>query len=160
MSKQTLISGALGLIAGLLIMNVAAFNTQNETLMMEDQSRYDFETTVEKLEESVAEAGWSIINTHNMQRMIAQHGHDVDEIKIFELCSAKYSAQILEHDHERIISPLMPCRLAIYNKSNGNTYITRMDNQAIAEQHGGIIEEVMTEVTVEVEKMIDDLLVN
>ncbi len=154
MSRQTIISSILSLITGLLLMGIATFNSQDKILMMEDASKYNFETTVEQFEQAVDEAGWSIINTHDMQQMILRHGHEVNSVKIFEVCSARYSAELLKLDDERIISPLMPCRVAIYEKSDGNTYIARMDNEEFARPFGGVIEEVMTTATRDVEEII------
>ncbi len=123
-------------------------------MMLEDETKYDFETTVQVFEDKVNEAGWSILVTHDMQETLKGHGHDVKSVKIFELCSSKYSAEILKLDDERIVSPLMPCRVAIYEKSNGKTYIARMDSELLARPFGGVINEVMQQAASEIEDVI------
>lgn len=123
-------------------------------MMLEDETKYDFETTVQVFEDKVNEAGWSILITHDMQETLKGHGHDVKSVKIFELCSSKYSAEILKLDDERIVSPLMPCRVAIYEKSNGKTYIARMDSELLARPFGGVINEVMQQAASEIEDVI------
>ncbi len=85
--------------------------------MLEDESKYDFETTISNFEEEVNSAGWKISMVHDMQETLKGFGHDVREIKVYELCSSKYSAEILKLDYERIVSPpMMPCRVSIYTK--------------------------------------------
>lgn len=123
-------------------------------MMLEDETKYDFETTVQVFEDKVNEAGWSILITHDMQETLKGHGHDVKSVKIFELCSSKYSAEILKLDDERIVSPLMPCRVANYEKSNGKTYIARMDSELLARPFGGVINEVMQQAASEIEDVI------
>ncbi|MCH8557256.1 MAG: DUF302 domain-containing protein [Balneolia bacterium] len=130
----------------------------SDNMMLEDRSSHSFDQTVESFEQKVAEAGWSIITVHNMSATLNQHGHDVNEVKVFELCSARYSVEILKLDDERIISALMPCRVAIYKKSDGYTYISRMDNEAFARPFGGVIHEVMTQAAGDIEEIIAEVI--
>jgi len=60
-----------------------------------------------------------------MKSTLANFGHDILKVKIIEVCSAKYSAAILKLDDECIVSPLIQCRIAIYKKSDGKTYIAK-----------------------------------
>ncbi len=159
MKKETIIASISGLVAGLIIMAVVGFYSLPGLMMLEDQSRYDdFDTTVKQFEQKVKEAGWSILIVHDMQETLLDHGHDVKSVKIFELCSARYSAEILKLDDERIVSPLMPCRIAIYEKTDGNTYISRMDSELLARPFGGIIKDVMQVAAVEIENVIHQLI--
>ena len=98
------------------------------------------------LEEEVKAAGWSIVGYQDMQEVL--------EIRIFELCSSRYSAVILAKDGERIGSPLMPCRVSIYKKSNGKTCITCLNLLLLARPLGGLIHEVMQQAGSETEEMI------
>lgn len=127
-------------------------------MMLEDVSSHSFDETVEAFEQKVAEAGWSIITVHDMSATLNRHGHDVASVKVFELCSARYSVEILKHDDERIISALMPCRVSIYKKSDGRTYISRMDNEAFARPFGGVIHEVMTQAAADIEEIIAEVI--
>lgn len=156
--KTNIISGIIGLIAGALLMGFIGFYSLPGMMMLEDETQYDFETTVEVFEQKVDEAGWSVLKTHDMQETLAGHGHDVLSVKIFELCSAKYSADILALDDERIVSPLMPCRVAIYEKSDGSTYIARMDSELLARPFGGVINEVMQKAASEIEVVIAEVI--
>jgi uncharacterized protein (DUF302 family) len=46
------------------------------------------------------------------------------------------------------------CRIAIYEKSNGKTYITRMDSELMAKPFGGVINDVMQKAASEIEDVI------
>ncbi len=159
MNKQVAIAGIGGLVAGFIVMAIVGFYSLPGMMMLEDQSRYDdFETTVEQFEQKVRDAGWSILTVHDMQETLRGHGHDVKSVKIFELCSARYSAEILKLDDERIVSPIMPCRIAIYEKNDGNTYISRMDSELLARPFGGVIKDVMQVAAVEIENVIQQVI--
>ncbi len=137
-----------------------SFGLIADSMMLEDQSKYDFEETVERFKEEVDNAGWGILNYHDMQAVKEGHGFEVREVKVFDLCSAEYSAEILELDDERIVTPLMPCRVSIYKKSNGNTYIGRMNSPLMARFFGGTINDVMQVASAETEEIIDQLIVD
>jgi len=152
--KTNLLTAVAALLTGAVIMGFVGFYSLPGLMMLEDETKYDFETTVQVFEDKVNEAGWSILTTHDMQETLKGHGHDVMSVKIFELCSSKYSAEILKLDDERIVSPLMPCRVAIYEKSNGKTYIARMDSELLAKPFGGVINDVMQRAASEIEEVI------
>lgn len=151
---KSIITAGAGLGIGVVITAIIGFYSLPGMMLMEDESQYDFETTLEVFEQAVSDAGWSILTVHDMQKTLQTHGHDVRAVQIFELCSSKYSAEILKLDDERIVAPLMPCRVAIYEKSDGKTYITRMDSQLMAKPFGGIITEVMDQAASEIEDVI------
>ena len=158
MKKTKVITGIVGLIVGIILTRIIGFYSLPGLMMLEDETKYDFEITVQVFEEKVNEAGWSILVTHDMQEALQGHGHDVLSVKIFELCSARYSAEVLTLDDERTVSPLMPCRVAIYEKSNGKTYITRMDSELMAKPFGGVINEVMQQAASEIEDVIAEVI--
>ncbi len=157
-TKIALLTGAISVFAGVLITLLIMWFSAPSMMMLEDESNYDFDTTIELFEEALDEGGWSVLTVHDMQAILEGHGHDVDRIKIYELCSSEYSAEILKLDDERIVSPLMPCRVSIYEKSDGNTYIARMNSTLMARPFGGVINDVMQVAADETEVIIDTLI--
>lgn len=149
---------AIGLVAGALCMALVIINQAPKLMIVEDVSRYDFATTVEKFEQAVKEAGWSIPKVHDMQATLEGFGHEIGNVTIFELCSSKYSAVILADDDAKIVAPMMPCRVAMYTKGDGKTYIARMNSALVAKLYGGIIDEVMEKAYLETEAIVKPLM--
>ena len=135
-----------------------SFGLIADLMMLEDQSLYGFDETVERFREEIDAAGWGILNYHDMQEVKAGHGYDVMNVKVFDLCSAEYSYNILRLDDERIVSPMMPCRISIYEKSDGNTYIARMNSPLVARFFGGEINETMQIAAAETEEVVEKLI--
>jgi uncharacterized protein (DUF302 family) len=158
MNLKAIVIGIGGFFAGLVFVAVLGFYSLPGMMLMEDESRYGFDETVEVFKAKVDEAGWSVLQVHDMKSILSRHGHDVDNVQIFELCSSKYSAEILNRDDERIVAPLMPCRVAIYEKSSGKTYITRMDSKLMARPFGGVVNDVMQKAAIETEEIIAQLI--
>ena len=127
-------------------------------MFLETLSPFDFGSTVELLSKEIENKSWKISNVYDLQKTLNQHGKDVLPVKVFSLCHPNHSSRILEKDSERIISSMMPCRVSIYEKADGKTYISRMNSSMIAAGFGGIAEEVMTESANEVEEIIEHIL--
>ena len=158
MNRKIVFSASIAFVAGILLTGVVLWSSAPSIMMLEDESPYDFETTVRVFEGEVAAGGWSVLQVHDMQEILAGHGHDVAAVRIYELCSSQYSAEILALDDERIVSPLMPCRVSVYEKSDGSVYIARMNSDLMARPFGGVISEIMQVAAVETEVVIDAVL--
>lgn len=158
LTRQSLVVALVAVLIGAILTGVTIFYSAPDMMMLEDESKYDFDKTVEVFEKEVVDAGWKIAGLHDMKEILAKFDHDVINIKIFELCSSKYSALILKEDDERIVSPLMPCRVAIYEKSDGKTYITRMNSSLMAAPFGGLIKDVMDLAASETEVILEKVI--
>ena len=112
-------------------------------MFFESKSNSGFDDTVEKLTEYIAEGGWRLQHVHNLQQTMTNNGFSVLPAKVFELCFPEYAYKLLSADELRIYSNMMPCRIAVYDKEDGNTYVSRMNTAMLAGQIGGTVEEVM-----------------
>ena len=115
-----------------------------EQMFFESKSKYGFEETVEKLSEIILESGWKVTHTHDLQETMKKNGLDVAPVKVIELCNPKYAYRLLSDDELRIYSNMMPCRLSVYEKADGKTYVSRMNSAMLASQIGGVVQEVMS----------------
>ena len=158
MYKKSIAIGAVALVVGVVLTLVIGYYSMPGVMMLEDESPYPFDETVQRFEQEVDQAGWSVMVTHDMQEILERHGHEVAAVKIFELCSSRYSAEVLAEDDARIISPMMPCRVSIYETTDGATYISRMNSQLMAKPFGGVIARVMDTAAVETEEIIETVL--
>jgi len=130
----------------------------NKAMFLENESKYNFAETVEKLTFEIEKNTWKLSAVHDLQDTLKKFGAEVLAIKVFALCHPKHSSRILSRDDERIISSLMPCRISVYEKSDGKTYISRMNTGMLAKSIGGITEEVMGDSTRDVEVILSTLV--
>lgn len=112
-------------------------------MFFESKSKYGFDETVSKLSEVIVQCGWKVIHTHDLQETMKKNGFDVIPVKVLELCKPQYAHRLLSTDDLRIFSNLMPCRISVYEKADGKTYVSRMNSGLFAAQIGGVVEEVM-----------------
>ena len=104
---------------------------QNQ-FIIEEASLYDFNTTVEKLVAEAQLRGWNVPFVHDMQQSLAKSGKSINPVKVLEICKPEYSGKMLELNDERIISVMMPCRISIYEKEDGKTYIALVNAGVMA----------------------------
>ncbi|MDP3451758.1 MAG: DUF302 domain-containing protein [Bacteroidales bacterium] len=127
-------------------------------MFVENYSRYDFNTTVKLLEDAVIAAGWSVLHRHNLNDILRNKGFEVLPVSVIEVCKSSLSVKILERDSERRFSSLMPCRISIYETSDGRVKISRLDAGKLAGVEGGVAGEVMGVAFDEMESIIAPLL--
>lgn len=121
-------------------------------------SPMSFPDTVEAFEREAAEAGWSILHRNNMAGVLSERGFTIDPVLILDVCSGRYSAQILEEDAFRPVSAFMPCRVSIYQDSEGDVFISRMNVPAFLPMMPEGIAEVMEQSSNEIEAIIERTL--
>jgi uncharacterized protein (DUF302 family) len=141
------------LISGIM---ASAQNMKNDNppVMIEDLSRYDFNETVEILSKTVAEKGWKVTFTHDLQETLKKNDKEVLPVKVMEICNPLLAYQILSKDELRDVSPMLPCRISVYEKSDGKTYLSRMNAPAFAGMIGGDAAKTITQAFNEAEAFI------
>jgi uncharacterized protein (DUF302 family) len=128
-------------------------------MFYENQSRYGFDETVERIKVEVEKRTWKVTATHDLQQTMKTFGKEVLPVKVLAVCHPKHSSKILELDNERIVSCMMPCRISVYEKSDGKTYVSRINPGPMAKAFGGTVEQVMTESANEIEEIIGGIII-
>jgi uncharacterized protein (DUF302 family) len=156
--KKNILFVAAGLLTGLLVAVVFIFTTAESIMLSEKQSKYSFERSVELFEETALANGWKIPAVHDMQKTMQNFGKDVLQAKVFELCHPVHAYEILSRDKEKIVLSMLPCRVAIYEKSDGKTYVSYMNTGLMGKMMSGVIPKVMKEASHESEMIIAPLI--
>jgi len=120
---------------------------KSNQLVIEQKSKFDFVKTVDLL---IAEAGrreWNVPAVHDLQQSLAKSGKTVKPVKVIEICKPRYSGQMLELNDERIISVMMPCRISVYEKEDGKTYVGLINAGDLATGLQATIARVMKEAS-------------
>lgn len=148
----------IGLIAGAAIALLIVFYASPSLMFREDSYDKDFDTTVAKLEEAVLAKGWKIPAVHDLQATMKKFDKEVRSVKVFEICHPEHSYKILNQSDERIVSNMMPCRIAVYEKEDGSVWISRMNSGFLAKPMTSIIRSTMSDAAKDVEEVIARVL--
>lgn len=157
MSRSNILFVIGGIVAGILLTSLLAYKAAPGMMLREAESKYNFEQSVQVFEETAKEMGWKIPTVHDMQKTMQVNGYEVASMKVFELCHPEHAYEILNKDQERIVSNMMPCRVSIYEKSDGKTYISWMNTAMMGNMMGGVVADVMSVASADSEKMIESI---
>ncbi len=111
--------------------------------ILERQSKHGFNSTVELLCSEAERTGWKIPAVHDLQQSLLKSGKTVKPVKVIEICKPEYSGKMLELNDERVMSVLMPCRISVYVKDDGNTYVALINTANMIEGLPPVIAGVM-----------------
>ena len=151
--KISLIFASLLLVSGLIVTAQNASNS-NTSVMIENQSRFGFTETIDKLSKNILEKGWKITITHDLQETLKKNSKEVLPVKVIELCNPGLAFRILSKDELRNVSPMLPCRISVYEKSDGITYISRLNAPAFAGMIGGDASKTIVQAFNETEEFV------
>jgi uncharacterized protein (DUF302 family) len=111
--------------------------------VIEKPSRFDFDNTVKLLIAEAERREWKVPAVHDLQQSLAKSGKKVKSVKVIELCKPEYSGQMLELNDERIMSVMMPCRISVYTKDDGKTYVALLNGSEMVAGQPGKIAKIM-----------------
>lgn len=112
-------------------------------LVIEHSSKFGFGKTVDLLVAEAERREWKVPAIHDLQQSLAKSGKAVRPVKVIEICKPQYSGQMLELNDERIISVMMPCRISVYEKNDGLTYVSLINAGEMASSLPAKIASVM-----------------
>lgn len=132
-----------GIIIGFALFAVIAKTAAPNMMLKERPSPLGYQETVQKIENAVTKGGWVISRKMDMQKSLAKHGKGVPPVTLLKICEPNYAAEILNDDESMYVSLMMPCTIAVYQKSNGKTYVGTMNAGLMGRIFGGTVADVM-----------------
>jgi uncharacterized protein (DUF302 family) len=128
------------------------------SVILESESRFGFEETIARITRKAELNGWRIPTVHDLQETLKKSDIHVGEVRVVELCKPQYSGTLMKEDSTRFVSSLMPCRISIYTKTNGKTYVSRINTAMVSMFMPGTIGQVMGQAGGETEEIISEIL--
>jgi uncharacterized protein (DUF302 family) len=155
-AKALAVVAMLGLLP--LRAGATAETVAQPTMFVENVAGKDLDRAVKAFEEEVKAAKWNVLHVHSMDQILATKGYDLRPVRIFEVCSGKYSAKILQNDADRYVSSLIPCRVAIYQRADGEVVISRMNTPMMSRMLTPSVAEVVAASGGDMEAIIERAL--
>jgi uncharacterized protein (DUF302 family) len=149
----------IGMLAGMGLLGVVAYNMAAGIMITQDVSSLGFDETVTAIQENAKTAGWKVPAVHPISESVAKVGFDVNRLTVVELCKAELAGRILKDSEDWSVTPMMPCRAAVYEKSNGEVVIARMNSGLMSRFFGSTVARVMGIAAAENEEMFREILV-
>lgn len=127
---------------------------KEEQSIIEKESLFGFHETVELLTAAATAREWGNPATHDLQMTLAKSGKSVRPVTVIEICKPTYSGMMLERSDERIISVMMPCRISVYEKDNGKTYVATVNAKIFDSGQVEVVRDTMLEAAREIDEIV------
>ena len=144
----------LSLVEALIISSCS----MSKMMFLEDESKYEFNKTAVELKLVLEKNGWQVTEKRDMKEHYAQFGYETRDIVTFEICKPKGAVDILTEDKYTRMVPFMPMRVAIYKKSDGKIYISRLKLKMMGKMNTGVVKRVMKVGAIDLEKAVKELI--
>jgi uncharacterized protein (DUF302 family) len=135
-------------VGGVAFTGILAWNAMGGLMFNERVSPFGVEETVARIQHNIQANpnGWALSGLRNPARAVQQDGGNALPVLMVEACSTKYSKPILNEDSVRFLSILMPCKISVYKKNDGKTYIATMNAGLMGKMFGPLVGDVMSKV--------------
>jgi uncharacterized protein (DUF302 family) len=147
-----------GFITGIIVFIFIMILLVPKIMFLINESKLDFDETVKKVVEQTAENKWSMPYQYDLQATMKKNGYDVLPVTVFSICQPQHASKILSSNEERFVSALMPCRIAIYKKEDGKTYVSRLNAGLISKLLSKKVRKIMGDVAVESEIILEPVI--
>lgn len=147
-----------GLILGIAATLIFLLIFLSKTMFIVDESRLGFEETVAKISENIPVNKWSMPYRYDLQETMKKNGYDVLPVTVFSMCQPGHASKILSSKNHRFVSALMPCRVSVFTKEDGKTYISRLNAGLFSKLMGPQVRGTMSQVFAESELILEPII--
>lgn len=134
----------VGIVLGALLLGIPLLKALPKLMLKERKSPHGHDKTVQLIEEAVAAGGWNVSAAMDLQKSLAKHDRQVARVTVLKICAPGHAEKILKDDDAMFVSVLMPCSIAVYDKTDGQTYVSTMNSGLMGRMFGGTVAEVMS----------------
>jgi uncharacterized protein (DUF302 family) len=131
--------------------------TADLKMLIERESPLGFEQTLERIEANARDLGWKVPQKWKVdfQRNFKKiTDTDIGPSRVLKMCEPFAAAKLLVKDEYKQLAAMMPCTIAVYEKSDGKTYIAMMNLDAMAQMYGGDVKDMAAELAPQMEQML------
>ena len=144
-------------LAGVVSTQVLAEENAMPPMLLEYPSPLGFEETLVKLEKNAKALGWKVPKKwkvdfqKNLKRVT---GKDIGKNRVLKMCAPDAAVPLLMQDKYKMLTALMPCTIAVYEKSDGKTYVALMNLKVMGQMYGPDVAKMADELAPEMEQML------
>jgi uncharacterized protein (DUF302 family) len=151
-----IVFAVFGLLIGIIFTGIAINLSAGRMMIKEMKSPYDYEKTVETIVNRVnSMPEWHIVTVYDMNKEVIENGgKPIGKYTVIKYCSGKYASEMLMDDDRKPLGAMMPKAFAVYEKSDGQVYMSTANGAVMGKLFGGETETIIERVSLEVEEIL------
>lgn len=134
----------LGVLVGAVGVGGWILSQGGDLVVHEVESPVGLEQTVNRIKAAAEKEGWVVKSVMALDESVRKNGGGVVlPVRVINVCHGKHAGRILAQDEARKVSVMMPCRLSVYTKQNGKTYISSFNAGVVGRLFPAVVADVM-----------------
>jgi len=140
----------------MLLMGITFWIMMPKMMLTTYKSKFTYEETIKKLTIAIdLKDDWKVTKEFDFQKNIIDAGYDkIKRVGSFALCNPKYASMILTEEQNRKVTSIMPLKLGVFEKKNGQIYVSELNIGLMGMMFGGTIAKVMSVAGKDVKEII------
>jgi uncharacterized protein (DUF302 family) len=160
--KKLLKALAIGLVASIAVIQMAYAGEAEQQaampqMLLERESPLGFEETLARIEASAKELGWKVPKKWKVDfrgNMKRATGKDIGPNRVLKMCEPNAAVELLLQDRYKMLTAMMPCTIAVYEKSDGKTYVSMMNLELMGKMYGGDVATMAVKLAPQMDQML------
>jgi uncharacterized protein (DUF302 family) len=151
-----LVFTVFGFLAGIIFTGIGLNLSAGRMMLKEMKSPYDFDKTIITIVERInQQPGWHVVAVIDQNLEVQKHGaRAIGNFKIIQYCNGSYASQMLSADERKIMGAMLPKNLAVYEKTDGQVFVSTANGAVMGKLFGGETETIIEKVSLEVENIL------
>ena len=122
-----------GILWGITLTFIAGVCYLRHNLIQEIPLEDNFAQAANKVGPTAQKYGWQVsYNDCGLPRLVEDH-----PVEVYRFCKSRYAYELLQNEEDRKIACILPCSISIYRKSDGVTYLSKLNMPLITQLLGG-----------------------
>ena len=147
-----------GMIVGLLIALVAVWLMIPRLMILEKISPLGYKETVKLVKSNIEDGGWKVSSVMPLDIKFAKYGQTIPRTTLIKFCKPQYATEVLNAPSSQKLAVMMPCTIAVYEKTDGKTYLASMNMKLMGKMFGGKVAKIMGGSVAEEEEAFTDFM--
>lgn len=126
-------------------------------MLIEVPSPLGFEATLDRLEANAKELDWKVPEKWKVdfqKNLMKVTDTDIGPNRVIKMCEPFAAVKLLLKDEYKMLTAMMPCTIAVYEKSDGKTYVAMMNLEAMGQMYGGDVLKMTNELAPQMAQML------
>lgn len=130
-----------------------------QAMMLEKQSKMNFNDTVDALKKAAEARGWKMTGVLDAQEAMKKAGHkEAKPMKILGMCHPTLAESVLKAQLQAKMPPALTCRYSVYEALDGKIYVMRFNTSMMAGMAQGDVATALTNLAKEEDALMNTVL--